>query len=105
MGNGSGGASSSSMPPSQVTSPTGAPSNGGSMPHNLPAVLKDRAPPASSLGKMSQLGSSRGPPPPVPPRSPKRINSPAVPASVAPSTKGETTQKPGRRQSPSAPPL
>ena len=103
MGHGSGGASSSSMPPSQVTSPTGAPSNGGSMPINLPAVLKDRAPPASSLGKMSQLGS-RGPPPPVPPRSPKRINSPAVPASVAPSTKGETTQT-WPTPAPSAPPL
>lgn len=46
-------------------------------PVNLPAVLKDRVP--SNLRLASGAGS-RGPPPPVPPRSPKRVNI-AVPTS------------------------
>lgn len=41
-----------------------------SQPVNLPAVLKDRVPSSLRPG----TGSSRGPPPPVPPRSPKRVN-------------------------------
>lgn len=40
-------------------------------PVNLPAVLKDRVP--SNLRPGSGAGP-RGPPPPVPPRSPKRVN-------------------------------
>ena len=58
------------------------------MPVNLPAVLKDRVP----LGPRPGGLGSRGPPPPVPPRSPKRVNISApsprtVPTNVA---KGET---------------
>nr|CAH0105452.1 unnamed protein product [Daphnia galeata] len=48
-----------------------------STPVNLPAVLKDRVPSNLRLGSGA---GSRGPPPPVPPRSPKRVNI-AVPTS------------------------
>lgn len=45
------------------------PEKASSGPFNLPAVLKDRVPHGLRPGP-----GSRGPPPPVPPRSPKRVN-------------------------------
>ena len=53
-------------------------------PVNLPAVLKDRVP-------NLRPQSSRGPPPPVPPRSPRRVNISVAGKSVNNSTasKGE----------------
>ncbi len=62
-----------------------------STPVNLPAVLKDRVPSNLRLGSGA---GSRGPPPPVPPRSPKRVNI-AVPTSqggvLAGPNKGDKT--------------
>jgi len=51
-----------------------------SQPVNLPAVLKDRMPSNLRPGTGS---SSRGPPPPVPPRSPKRVNTAASTPAVS----------------------
>lgn len=59
--------------------------NGGSTPVNLPAVLKDRVP------NTLRPGGSRGPPPPVPPRSPKRVNV-NTPTSQTGSAKGDHSQ-------------
>lgn len=59
---------------------------GGHQPVNLPAVLKDRIP--SNL----RPGSSRGPPPPVPPRSPKRVTGTAPSAAPAPPGSGKGDQ-------------
>lgn len=59
----------------------------GGAPVNLPAVLKDRVP--NTLRPGSGAGS-RGPPPPVPPRSPKRVNI-AVPASQGGVSAGSAT--------------
>lgn len=55
-------------------------------PLNFPAVLKDRTPCNLRPGQ----GSVRGPPPPVPPRSPKRGNTVDLPAGASVgSTKGD----------------
>lgn len=70
------GAGNSSVAANSVGLSIGAGGNSGT-PVNLPAVLKDRVP--SNLRPGSGAGP-RGPPPPVPPRSPKRVNI-AVPSS------------------------
>ena len=57
---------------------------------NLPAVLKDRV----SGNMRLTSGSTRGPPPPVPPRSPKRVNIAPLPSTG--SAKGDFYPKPCR---------